>query len=59
MSEPDIVEELLDWAEIIDGANNNNVAVLMLSGEVHRDAAKEITRLRQLIADGRADNVTA
>lgn len=48
MDDRDIVDELVDWAEIIDGAQGRAVVVL-LSGDVHREAAAEIKRLRAVI----------
>jgi hypothetical protein len=44
----DIVQELHDWADIIDGAFLQGKAnVVMLSGAVFVDAAAEITLLRE------------
>ena len=44
----DILEELRDWIEIIDGviASEQPVSLMLLSSDVHRDAANEIERLR-------------
>lgn len=46
----DIVEELLDWADIID-KSQGRASVIMLSGEVYRAAAEEILKLREASAD--------
>lgn len=46
----DIVEELLDWADIID-KSQGRASVIMLSGEVYRVAAEEILKLREASAD--------
>lgn len=42
----DIVEELLDWADIVD-KSYGRASVIMLSGEVYRAAAEEIIKLRE------------
>lgn len=46
MSE-DIVAELRAWADVIDGiADHDSVPLVMLNGQVHRDAATTIEQLR-------------
>lgn len=47
--EQDIVQELEDWAFITDGVQGKAMMV-MLSGEVFRDAAQEIKTLRTALA---------
>lgn len=49
-NDQDIVEELLDWADIID-KSQGRASVIMLSGEVYRAAAEEILKLREASAD--------
>jgi hypothetical protein len=46
----DILEELRDWIEIIDGviSSEQPVSLMLLSSDVHRDAANEIERLRDI-----------
>lgn len=44
----DIADELDDWAYIIDNAQGK-AHVVMLSGEVYRNAASEIRRLRKVV----------
>lgn len=45
----DIVSNLYAWADIIDGVQGVAV-VMVLSGDVHREAAAEIVRLRAALA---------
>lgn len=42
----DIAGELRDWADLIDQAQTRGIAVVLLSGNLHREAADEIDRLR-------------
>ena len=56
--ERDIVDELDDWAYIIDGVQGS-AGVLMLSGDVHRQAAEEIKRLRAELQAARSPHVPA
>lgn len=42
----DIVEELLDWADIIE-RSQGKASLIILSGEVYRAAAEEIIKLRK------------
>ena len=49
VADNDIVTELRDWADIIDRTSSSGLAtVTMVSGAVHREAADEIERLREL-----------
>jgi len=44
----DIVQQLRDWAYIIE-ESRDNFAVTMLSGDIFHDAANEIERLRSSV----------
>lgn len=46
----DIVDELYDWDYIIE-QSQGKAHVVMLSGEVYREAAKAILELREAAAD--------
>ena len=44
----DIVQELNDWADIIDGTKGN-AHLIMLNSAIYREAAQEIQNLRTAI----------
>lgn len=50
----DIVDELEDWAFIITEATKSQLSVVMIDGEVFRDATEEIKRLRSELQAARS-----